>query len=285
MFPNSDGSSNFSLINSQLKYYPFTSSKPILSNMAQDKEANTILEDFVSMLEPALGEMLIGVYLYGSLATGDFNESQSDIDLLIVIRNIIDGKTLDLLTSFHKSFNEKHPEWQKRIDVAYVEKNALWAFQTKSYKSIISNGNGLLEIVDSPKYYLIDWYKAQETGVPLFGPNVSEVMPHISATEFKQAIHDYLHTNLEKDARESEKRGQQAYVILTGCRSLYAYKFAKHISKTSGAEWAIDQYPQWRNLIQKAVEWSRNKAVDAVVDKDNQEATIKLVDFMVKEAE
>lgn len=42
-------------------------------------EINTILGDFLRQIQVLLGELFIGMYLYGSLAQGDFNPASSDI--------------------------------------------------------------------------------------------------------------------------------------------------------------------------------------------------------------
>lgn len=246
-------------------------------------QADTVLHELTSVLKATLDDKLLGAYLYGSLATDDFVEGQSDIDLLMVVKKEVDYNLVDSLISLHKQFNSEHKTWQKRIDVAYVSRAALWTFQTKPYKAAVSDDKDLLTVVDVPQYYLIDWYKLQEHGLALFGPEVCEILPHISADEFRRSLYDYMQTYAES-VKSAEKRGEQAYVIVTMCRSLYAYKFAKHVSKKLGSSWAMDEYVQWRELIQKRLDWNRNTEVDTVVDQDHQRATAKFVSFMLGEA-
>src|SRR4029079_8787631 len=40
-------------------------------------------------IEAILGPELVGIYLYGSLASGDFSPETSDIDFLVVTRNLL----------------------------------------------------------------------------------------------------------------------------------------------------------------------------------------------------
>lgn len=247
------------------------------------QQTGTIINDLIAHLKLTLNDNLVGVYLYGSLATGEFVEDQSDIDLLMVLRDETSQKLFDSLISLHRQFNTEHESWQKRIDVAYVSQAALQNFQTKPYKTIVSDGQGLLEIVDAPHYYLIDWYKVQEHGLPLYGPEVSQIMPPITTNELRQTIYDYMQTYSES-VKNAERRGVQAYTIVTLCRSLYAYKFAKHVSKKFGSQWAIGEYPQWRELTQSGLSWSRNQKEDAVADKQNQKEVVKFVSFVLGEA-
>ena len=243
-----------------------------------------MLNDLVSTLELKLGENLIGVYLYGSLATEDFVEGKSDVDLLMLLKERVDQDLLTSLIDLHERFNLEHQRWQERIDVAYVERGALWTFQSEPYEVIVSDGENLLTLVDAQQYYLIDWFKLQERGTVLLGPKVSEVMPSIPVDDFKQTVHDYMQS-YSQFAADARRRGEQAYAILTMCRSLYACKFAAHVSKKSGAVWAMREYPQWRELIQKALDWNRDEDMYNVLDERNHQATIKFVNFMLNEAQ
>jgi predicted nucleotidyltransferase len=45
-------------------------------------DVNQLLEQLLSSLQTILGKKLVGLYLYGSLVTGDFDHECSDIDLL-----------------------------------------------------------------------------------------------------------------------------------------------------------------------------------------------------------
>jgi Nucleotidyltransferase domain len=73
-------------------------------------------------------DSLVGLYVYGSLVTGDFDKDRSDIDLLAVVDSDVDGDTFDRLDRMHARFVEDHPAWEDRIEVAYVPAPALWNF-------------------------------------------------------------------------------------------------------------------------------------------------------------
>ena len=48
---------------------------------------NTVLTEWVEGLKSLLGKNLVGLYLSGSLAYGDFVPERSDIDLEAVVRS------------------------------------------------------------------------------------------------------------------------------------------------------------------------------------------------------
>ena len=49
-------------------------------------EANAAVEALLDGVKETLGEQMVGLYLYGSLASGDFDPQTSDIDFLVVTR-------------------------------------------------------------------------------------------------------------------------------------------------------------------------------------------------------
>src|SRR5437763_1681362 len=53
-------------------------------------EINELLGTLLSQMQTVLEHKLVGVYLYGSLVWGDFNQESSDIDLLVATSSDID---------------------------------------------------------------------------------------------------------------------------------------------------------------------------------------------------
>ena len=55
--------------------------------------------------------------------------------------------------------------------------------------------------------------------------------------------------------------GSQAYAILTMCRGLYAIRFGERLSKREAASWAGHEFPQWADLIRRALDWRQRQWV------------------------
>lgn len=64
-------------------------------------DIDAILHILRSRIQQTLGEQLVGLYLYGSLVTGDFDHAISDIDLLAVTKDQIDGEAFERLDRMH----------------------------------------------------------------------------------------------------------------------------------------------------------------------------------------
>ena len=73
----------------------------------------------------ATGSSLVGLYLYGSLATGDFEPDVSDIDLIAVLTRVPDERLVSRLRNMHDRSAEEYPEWDDRIEVDYVSVSGL----------------------------------------------------------------------------------------------------------------------------------------------------------------
>ena len=68
---------------------------------AEFPEVSPVLNLLIDGLKSALNEQLIGIYLYGSLVTGDFDPAISDIDLVVVLTCELDHDRFSLLHQMH----------------------------------------------------------------------------------------------------------------------------------------------------------------------------------------
>jgi len=76
-----------------------------------DKNKQKAIDKFIKKLEERFGERLVSVVLFGSVARGS-TRKESDIDLLLVIRNLpsdmwerdklVEDITMDILHTFHE---------------------------------------------------------------------------------------------------------------------------------------------------------------------------------------
>ena len=76
------------------------------SGLGTPKEVSDLLGTLVSGVRLRLGKHLVGIYLRGSLATGDFIPATSDIDLLVVTNPAVDQPQFAKLKTFHDQVSE-----------------------------------------------------------------------------------------------------------------------------------------------------------------------------------
>ena len=62
---------------------------------------NEVLQALLANVGAILGERFYGLYLYGSLASGDFNPRRSDIDFLVVTEGLLPEEMIAALDEMH----------------------------------------------------------------------------------------------------------------------------------------------------------------------------------------
>ncbi len=73
----------------------------------------------------ALGDDLLGFYVFGSVVMRDFDPGISDVDTVTVLRSDPTGAQLASLERLHREIVEEIPEWEDRVEVVYLSSRAL----------------------------------------------------------------------------------------------------------------------------------------------------------------
>ena len=79
-------------------------------------DVNFVLDHFRSQLQALLDSELVGIYLVGSLALGDFNPRSSDIDFVVVTSTEIDPDRFTALQHVHAQFAASNSPWASFIE-------------------------------------------------------------------------------------------------------------------------------------------------------------------------
>lgn len=232
-------------------------------------DINKLLDVLLTQIQSVLHGKFLGLYLYGSLASGDFDHDISDIDLLAVIDKDINDQELSALKEMHAAIASQYPKWKHRIEVAYLSVTGLREFKNKRSKIAVISPGEPLHIKDAGMDWLVNWYAVQEHGITLFGPNKTTFIPDISKEEFRNSIKEYASLWLQwiKEYDNTSVPGSLAYVVFTMCRILYGYKHGDQTSKKQAGLWVTQEFPEWISLINEAIAW-RKAQWDAVQYKE-----------------
>lgn len=218
---------------------------------------NQLLQDLLSELKKLLGADFAGLYLYGSLVTGDYDPEISDVDLLAAVTHDLNPAEFTALETMHLQLMSRAPQWDNRIEIAYVSLKALRTFKTeRSQIGIISPGepfNLKMAGID----WLMNWYVVREKGITLWGPPPAEIIAPVSKEEFIDSLRDHARS-WQAWIDKVYERPYQSYVILTLCRALYAVVKGESVSKIQAAAWAQQELPQWAGLIANALIWRKD---------------------------
>lgn len=250
------------------------------TQFTQHADIDKLLDSLLREIRGILGPRLVGLYLYGSLVTSDFDRGSSDIDLLAATSSDIDENKFEQLQEMHVDFTNRNREWDGRMEIAYLSVEALRTFKSHASKIAIISPGEPFHIKEAGKDWLMNWYIVRERGVTLFGPPPGILIDQITKEEFIQAVTDYARAIRERIAH-THSRPAQAYAILTMCRALYAYKNGEQASKKQAALWAQKELPEWSSLIQDALSWREAWRDEQIDHAATFPETVRFVRFIV----
>jgi predicted nucleotidyltransferase len=243
-------------------------------------DIDELLNGLLASMRQILGQNLAGLYLYGSLVSGDFDREISDIDLLTVTAAPIDDREFEQLQIMHDEFVAKNPGWYNRLEIAYLSVAALKTFRAQASEiGIISPGEPFHR-KEAGKDWLINWWLVREKGITLFGPPPTTFIDPISKEEFLQTVQDHTRSWREWVDHMQDRPGQ-AYAILTMCRALYSSAHGDQVSKKQAALWAQARFPQWAELIQKALLWRQTWRDQELDPEATFPETVRFVHFAI----
>jgi len=220
---------------------------------------NTMLTEWAEGLKRLLGKAIVGLYLSGSLAYGDFVPGRSDIDLQAVVRNPLTGDQLRSVEQLHKEIERRCPEWADRMECSYVSLELMreltppakarpwWGFGTFYAEAPAGNE------------WIINHYLLSKYGIALEGPDFNDLIPPIDIHAVRQAsARDLFQEWVPKidDTAWLSNSHYQSYLVLNLCRILHTVIYGEPGSKKIAGQWVKATYPQWKDLIEEAERWA-----------------------------
>jgi hypothetical protein len=205
------------------------------------------------------------MYLYGSLASGDFDPASSDVDVVVVTDGKLTEKTIWKLRDLHDRIMVSGMPLASELDGAYIDQEALrcYEFETAVHPHFERGERLLVEQFHSD--WVIQRYVLREMGVVVAGPDPRPMIDPISCDDLRRAVLDLLWWWEEQliDPSLLSQGGYQAYAILSMCRILYTMQFGAIVSKPIAGQWAIANLgARWKPLIERAFQWVPGFDVD-----------------------
>lgn len=232
---------------------------------------NAVLAELLGGVQAILQERLLGMYLYGSLALGDFDPASSDVDFLAVTDEDLPPERLAALVALHERIYALDSPWAKELEGSYVPRAALRHFERANARHLhIDRGEAELTVRQHEVDSVFQRYVLREHGVTLVGPPPATWMDPITHDDLRRATGELMRTWWAPMASTPERLyhpGYQPYAVLTMCRMLYTLDRGGVVSKPEAARWALaTQDARWAPLIERALGWRRDDAVDRTGD-------------------
>ena len=154
----------------------------------------------------------------------------------------------------HEQVVERHPDWDNRLELAYISRLALRTFRSQhSTIGIISPGEPF-HLARAGADWLISWYPLRKDGVALAGPTIESLIDPISVDEYLRSVHEHIE-GYRRLVKEAPDKQLLSYIVLTVARGAFTLTHGRPASKRKAAAWAKKRYPEWSDLIEKA--WRR----------------------------
>jgi predicted nucleotidyltransferase len=231
------------------------------------RELRSVLSAFVNDVAAELGENLVGIYLVGSIASGDF-DADSDVDFLVVTNTELTEANQKGLQKVQRKIHDLDGYPAKHLEGSYISIHDLNDWNVVGEKKLyyFDNGSTAYEYSAHDNQWHVRWI-LRERGITLVGPNPKTILQAVPLEKMHDEIMQtmLLVVNLFQDELDRplsfwNSRFGQSFAVLTCCRMLHTLRTGIVQSKKAGAEWAKERVePRWRELIDQA--WHEREGV------------------------
>jgi aminoglycoside adenylyltransferase-like protein/nucleotidyltransferase-like protein len=252
-------------------------------------EVNIVLGEVLAGAKSIFGDQFVGMYMYGSLANGDFDR-ESDVDYVVVTDRPISDPQFAALDAMHQRIAEIDLWPATQLEGSYLPRGALRQFDPVRVLHVHIDRGPAERLrrmhIDDPilsRAWWGGWVILRENlstrGVTVTGPAPQTLVEPVSPDELRQAAAAILpgwSKAILANAAEISGRAYQSYTVLTVCRILYTLEHGAVVSKRAAAVWAQEALDaQWRPLIERA--WSGRQNPDLRAEAEDVNATLGLI--------
>ena len=245
-------------------------------------ELRGVLEIFVDEISTELGENLVGIYLVGSIASGDF-DADSDVDFLVVTNTELTETNMKALQDIQIKIHGIDCYPAKHLEGSYISISDLNDWSTVGQKKLyyFDNGSTAYEHSTHDNQWHVRWI-LRERGITLVGQKPETILKSIPLNEMFSEIKTTMFQVMKLYEDEIDRplsffnsRFGQSFAVLTYCRMLHTLHTGTIQSKKAGVKWAKQFVePKWVNIIDQA--WNEREGVRFLV-KIGQRAELTLL--------
>lgn len=230
-------------------------------------ELRDVLHAFVEAVSAEVGDNLVGIYLVGSLASGDF-DLDSDVDFLVVTKAALSDAEMKPLQEIQIKIHAMGCYPARHLEGSYISLSDLndWSSVGKKKLYYFDNGNTTYELSTHDNQWHVRWI-LRERGITLVGPEPRTLLPPIPSQELAGEIRavmlqilDLFREEIDRPLSFFNSRFGQSFTVLTCCRILHTLSIGTVQSKKAGMIWARQVLdPKWIHLIDQA--WAEREGV------------------------
>ena len=238
--------------------------------MSHPQDVAQILEALLAGVRQELGEQLVGLYLRGSLALGDFDPATSDVDVLAATKLPVTQDQFAGLAALHAQLAASANTYANRMEMAYIDRAALRRFEGGRRHPTLSQGETL--VWDEHRdHWILERWVVREHGIALLGPDPHSLIDPISSDELRAAVRARLRdwadwADQPDDPDWLLPRSHHAYVVETMCRALATLARGELLTKPGAVAWALGSLSEpWRATVARSQAWRADSTSDPAI--------------------
>jgi hypothetical protein len=224
------------------------------------RDVNVVLDRLLADVQTVLADRFAGMYLYGSLSSGDFDPQRSDIDFLVTTTGELPEEIITALDAMHTRIMSSGLKWAKNWKAPTSRTRALRRTIRGPPTRRSAKGDYLAPGSDGSSAA----YHPGARCHPADRPRKRDrpVQPDDPARGTR-CPGGGGHPCDNPDWLRSDE--YQAFAILTMCRALHALQHGDIVSKPAAARWVQQAHGEpWAALIERALVWQHGAAWDGL---------------------
>jgi predicted nucleotidyltransferase len=225
-------------------------------NPTLSSDVDALIQELLHSVQRILGSHLIGLYLDGSLASGDFDQD-SDIDFVVVTDEPVSENVFLDLQAMHERIVAIDSPWALRLEGSYMSQSALRHadLDQTPHPTIGWGSDERLKMAGPDETWDIHRWVLRERGVTVVGPAPQTLIDPVSPDALRRAIRPLLCEWLPQILNNPQiiaSNDEQSYTVFSLCRILYSLQHGEVVSKHIAARWAqLILGEPWKSLIQR----------------------------------
>lgn len=209
----------------------------------------------------------VGMYLYGSLATGDFAPETSDIDFVVATESELGADEVAALAAMHARLAARGGLFAA-LEGSYIPRAALRRWDRANARHPHLSHERPFQVEDHGADWVIQRFVLRERGVVVAGPSPRDLIDPVTPAELRQAVVSILREFWAGTGTSEEflrPRAYQVFAVQTMCRALNTLARGEIPSKPVALRWALDTLPaEFRPAIARALAYPHGDQLDGL---------------------
>jgi hypothetical protein len=213
------------------------------------------LKEFFKIIKEELPEILpdilVGIYIYGSISYDAFDSKRSDVDVATVIKRKLNEEEIKKLVNWYQIEHMKSSEWINRLEMDFITLEDITSNMHNDTETTRFAGGNLKRKVNMDGA-IMDWENIRSCGIVLYGVSPDSFIPEINKDLLFEALVDKFE-NLKQNIPTwvIVDLWNQVFIVVQLCRVIYALENnGKPVSKKQAAQWCKENSPfQFKEMI------------------------------------